>query len=53
MKPADFSGEQLVLQWDTSEDDAAWRAIGQRRFELAYAADDSVYESLSTALSPR
>jgi hypothetical protein len=37
---------QVVLQWGTSEDDATWRAAGRRRFEAAYAADDSVYESL-------
>jgi hypothetical protein len=27
-------------------DDAAWRALGRRQFENAYAADDSVYELL-------
>ena len=37
---------QIVLQWGTSVDDAAWRAAGRRRFEAAYAADDSVYELL-------
>ena len=37
---------QVVLQWGASDDDAAWRAAGRRRFESAYAADDSVYESL-------
>jgi hypothetical protein len=37
---------QIVLQWGTSADDAAWRAAGRRRFEAAYAADDSVYELL-------
>ena len=37
---------QIVLQWGTSADDAAWRAAGRRRFEAAYAADDSVYEVL-------
>ena len=34
---------QIVLQWGASDDDA-WRAAGRRRFEAAYAADDSVYE---------
>jgi len=38
---------QVVLQWGVSEDDAAWRAAGRRRFEAAYAADDSIYELLS------
>ena len=37
---------QVVLQWDISEDDTAWRAAGRRQFEAAYAADDSVYELL-------
>ena len=37
---------QIVLQWGASADDAAWRAAGRRRFEAAYAADDSVYELL-------
>jgi hypothetical protein len=37
---------QVVLQWSISEDDAFWRAAGRRRFEAAYAADDSIYESL-------
>jgi hypothetical protein len=33
---------------DFPEDDAAadWRAAGQRRFEAAYAPEDSIYESL-------
>ena len=35
---------QIVLQWGVSMDDTAWRAAGRRRFEAAYAADDSVYE---------
>jgi hypothetical protein len=35
---------QVVLQWGTSEEDDVWRAAGRRRFEAAYAADDSVYE---------
>jgi hypothetical protein len=37
---------QVVLQWGISDDDTAWRATGRRRFEAAYAADDSVYETL-------
>ena len=37
---------QVLLQWGISEEDAAWRAGGRRRFEAGYAADDSVYESL-------
>jgi hypothetical protein len=37
---------QVVLQWGISEEDDVWRAAGRRRFEAAYAADDSVYELL-------
>jgi hypothetical protein len=41
-------GKQIhvVLSWGISEDEAAWQAAGRSRFEAAYAADDSVYESL-------
>jgi hypothetical protein len=35
---------QVVLQWNISADDVAWRALGRRQFENAYAADDSVYD---------
>jgi hypothetical protein len=44
---------QIVLQWGVSLDDAAWRAAGRRRFEAAYAADDSVYELLNHDPSTR
>jgi hypothetical protein len=37
---------QVVLQWNISMDDVAWRALGRRQFENAYSADDSVYELL-------
>lgn len=37
---------QVMLQWGTPEDDDAWRMAGRRRFESAYAADDSIYELL-------
>jgi hypothetical protein len=39
-------GTRDGLQWGMSEDEAAWRAAGRRRFEEAYAVDDSVYESV-------
>ena len=44
---------QVVLQWGISEDDSAWREAGRRRFEAAYTADDSVYESLIHDTSTR
>ena len=37
---------QVVLQWNISMDDVAWRALGRQQFENAYDADDSVYELL-------
>ena len=44
---------QVVPQSGSSEDDAAWRAAGRRRFEAGYAADDSIYESLIHDASTR
>lgn len=44
---------QVVLHWDIAEEDALWRAAGRRRFEAAYAADDSVYEALAHDTSNR
>ena len=44
---------QVVLNWGISVDDAAWRAVGRRQFEAAYAADDSVYELLIHDTSTR
>jgi hypothetical protein len=44
---------QIVLQWGTAVDEAVWHAAGRRRFEAAYAADDSVYELLNHAPSTR
>lgn len=37
---------QIVVLWETSNLDAAWRAAGRQRFEAAYAPEDSVYEQL-------
>jgi len=37
---------QVVLLWGDSEDDTAWRTVGRRGFDAAYAPDDSVYEEL-------
>ena len=49
------SGEQIqvLLSWGISDEDAVWREAGRRRFEGAYAADDSVYESLIDDTSTR
>jgi hypothetical protein len=36
----------VVLAWGVSEEENGWREAGRRRFESAYAANDSVYEQL-------
>ena len=58
--PADLvgnipSGEQVrvVVMWDTSSTDAAWREAGRQKFEEAYCAADAVYEQLANDTSPR
>lgn len=42
---------QVLLQWGIS-DDEVWGASGRERFEAAYDADDSVYESLGNNSMP-
>jgi hypothetical protein len=44
---------QVVLQWGTSQDDAAWRAAGRRQFETGYADEDSIDELLTHDTSAR
>jgi len=43
------SGEQLrvVVMWEPSNLDSAWRAAGRQRFEAAYSPEDAVYEQLA------
>jgi hypothetical protein len=36
----------VVLAWGVSEEENGWRESGRRRFESAYAPNDSVYEQL-------
>jgi hypothetical protein len=36
----------VVLAWGVSEEETCWREVGRRRFESAYAPEDSVYEQL-------
>jgi hypothetical protein len=42
------AGEQLriVVMWDSSGADDAWRSAGRERFEAAYSPEDAVYEQL-------
>lgn len=42
------AGEEIdvVLRWEVSEGDQAWRDAGRRRFESAHAPEDSVYDEL-------
>ena len=51
--PADLAGNipsgelvRVVVMWDTSSTDAAWRDAGRRKFEEAYCAADALYEQL-------
>lgn len=48
-------GKQIhvVLLWGASADEALWQAAARTRFEAAYAANDSVYESLIDDASTR
>ena len=49
------NGEKLevVLRWGAADDENAWRDAGRRRFEAAYADEDSVYEELMDDASAR
>jgi len=38
---------RVVVLWDASPTDSAWREAGRRRFEDAYGPDDAVYEQLA------
>lgn len=41
-------GQQLriVIMWEPSNLDLAWRTAGRQRFEAAYSPEDAVYEQL-------
>jgi hypothetical protein len=41
-------GQQLriVVMWEPSGLDLAWRAAGRQRFEAAYSSGDEVYDQL-------
>ena len=47
-------GEHLrvLVMWDPSSLDSAWRSAGRRKFEEAYCAEDSIYEQLLNDLEP-
>jgi hypothetical protein len=42
------AGEQLrvVVMWQSSDMDLAWRSTGRERFESAYCPEDAIYERL-------
>ena len=51
--PAEFLGDipagqqlKIVVMWEASPADSAWRATGRLRFEEAYCTADAVYEQL-------
>ena len=52
--PADLAGSipqgepvRVVVMWEATSADAAWREAGRRKFEEAYCAADAVYEQLA------
>lgn len=49
------AGEQLrvVVMWEPSETDAAWRSAGRQKFEAAYCPEDAVYEQLTEDTAAR
>lgn len=42
------SGEhvKVVVMWEHTDEDSAFRAAGRRRFQSAYSPEDAVYEQL-------
>lgn len=48
-------GEHLrvVVMWDASDSDGAWRNAGRQRFEAAYSPEDAIYERLMDESSNR
>lgn len=51
--PSELAGEipagerlRVVVMWQPSGADSAWRAAGRERFESAYCPEDAVYEHL-------
>ncbi len=42
------AGEHLrvVVMWEPSGADLAWRSAGRQRFESAYCSEDDIYEPL-------
>ena len=54
--PADLAGSipsgepvRVVVTWEATSADAAWREAGRRKFEEAYCAADAVYEQLAAS----
>ena len=49
------AGEHLrvVVLWDSSGPNSAWREAGRRSFEAAYGPDDNIYERLLNDPSTR
>jgi hypothetical protein len=37
---------RIVIMWEPSGEDLAWRLAGRHRFESAYCPEDAVYEQL-------
>jgi hypothetical protein len=37
---------RIVVMWEPSSEDFAWRSAGRQAFESAYCPEDAVYEQL-------
>jgi len=48
-------GEQVrvLVMWEPSDSDLAWRSAGRRRLEAAYSPEDAMYEQLMDDSAPR
>jgi hypothetical protein len=51
--PPDIAGEipagkhvRIVVMWEASDLDPAWRAAGAKQFAASYAPEDAIYEQL-------
>jgi len=58
--PSDVLGEipagehlRVVIMWEPSSPDSAWRSAGRQRLESAYCPEDAVYEKLIDDIGAR
>ena len=58
--PPEIAGEipagehlRIVVMWEATDSELAWRRTGRQQFEAAYAPEDAVYEQLIHDASDR